>query len=141
MNRYSKRLCKFLSPQASFCAPHYLCTHAQSLQSCPTLCDPVDYIAHQAPLCMRFSRQEYWSGLPHPPLGNPPGVKPESPALQADSSSTESPGKPITCQTVNNCNLQVFFLPHAACALHQLWSGISSIVHNICVCVCVCKYL
>ena len=35
-------------------------------QSCLTLCDPVDYIAHQAPLSVGFSRQEYWSGLPFP---------------------------------------------------------------------------
>ena len=27
-----------------------------------TLCNPMDYIAHQAPLSMEFSRQEYWSG-------------------------------------------------------------------------------
>ena len=33
-------------------------------QSCLTLCDPMDYIACQAPLSMGFSRQEYWSGLP-----------------------------------------------------------------------------
>ena len=26
-------------------------------------------VAHQAPLCMGFSRQEYWSGLPCPPPG------------------------------------------------------------------------
>ena len=32
-------------------------------QSCPTLCDPLT-IVHQAPLSMRFSRQEYWNGLP-----------------------------------------------------------------------------
>ena len=32
-------------------------------QSCPTLCDPMDCtVAHQAPLSMEFSRQEYWSG-------------------------------------------------------------------------------
>ena len=35
-------------------------------QSCLTLWDPMDYIAHQAPLSMGFSRQEYWSGLPLP---------------------------------------------------------------------------
>ena len=36
--------------------------------------------AHQAPLSMEFSRQEYWSGLPCPPSGNlpDPGVKPMS---------------------------------------------------------------
>ena len=38
---------------------------AKSLQSCPTLCDPIDG-THQAPPSLRFSRQEYWSGLPFP---------------------------------------------------------------------------
>ena len=32
---------------------------AKSLQSCLTLCDPVDYIARQASLSMGFSRQGY----------------------------------------------------------------------------------
>ena len=47
-------------------------------------------VAHQAPLSMGFSRQEYWSGLPCPPPGDlpSPGIKPmspASPALKADS--------------------------------------------------------
>ena len=33
---------------------------------CRTLCDPMDYIARQGPLSVKFSRQEYWSGLPFP---------------------------------------------------------------------------
>ena len=39
--------------------------------------------AHQAPLSMEFSRQEYWSRLPFPSLGDPPGpgLKPTSPEL------------------------------------------------------------
>ena len=37
-----------------------------SLQSCPTLCDPIEIAAHQAPLSLGFSRQEYWSGSPFP---------------------------------------------------------------------------
>ena len=43
--------------------------------------------ALQAPLSMEFSRQEYWSGLPFPAPGDlpNPGIKPGSPALQADS--------------------------------------------------------
>ena len=40
-------------------------TAAKSLQSCPTRCDPID-AAHQAPLSLGFSSQEYWSGLPFP---------------------------------------------------------------------------
>ena len=38
---------------------------AKSLQSCPTLCDPIDG-SHQAPPFLEFSRQEHWSGLPFP---------------------------------------------------------------------------
>ena len=53
-------------------------------------------VTHQAPLSMEFSRQEYWSGLPFPsPVDLPdPGIKPRSPALQADSLSSEPPEKP-----------------------------------------------
>ena len=53
-------------------------------------------IAHQAPLSMGFSRQEYWSGLPCPPPGDlpDPGIEPMSPALQVNSLPTEPPGKP-----------------------------------------------
>ena len=44
---------------------------------------------------MKFSRQEYWSRLPFPPLGDlpNPGTEPETPALQADSLPSESPWK------------------------------------------------
>ena len=49
-------------------------------QSCLTLCDPMEPIARQVPLSMRFPRQEYWSELPFPPPGDlpDPGIKPES---------------------------------------------------------------
>ena len=54
-------------------------------------------VARQAPLSMEFSRQEYWSGLPCPSLGDlpHPGIKPGSPALQADSLPSEPPRKPV----------------------------------------------
>ena len=53
-------------------------------------------VARQAPLPMEFSGQEYWSGLPFPIPGDVPnpGIKPRSPALQADSLLSEPPGKP-----------------------------------------------
>ena len=53
-------------------------------------------VAHQAPLSMGFSRQEYWSGLPFPSPGDlpNPGIKPRSPTFQADSLPSEPPGKP-----------------------------------------------
>ena len=43
----------------------YFYNCAKLLQSCPTLCDPMDC----SPLSMGFFRQEYWSGLPCPPPG------------------------------------------------------------------------
>jgi len=62
-------------------------------------------VAHQTPLSMEFSRQEYWSGLPYIPPGDrpDPGIKPAflaslALALYHVSSTklftTEPPGKP-----------------------------------------------
>jgi len=50
-------------------------------------------VACQASLSMEFSRQKYWSGFPCPSPGDliDPGIKPRSPALQADSLLSESP--------------------------------------------------
>ena len=55
-------------------------------------------VAHQVPLSMKFSRQEYWSGLPvFPSPGNLPdlGIEPRSPALQAGCLLSEPAGKPF----------------------------------------------
>ena len=48
----------------------------------------------QSPLSMEFFRQEYWNGLPFPSPGDlpNPGIKPESPAVQANPFPSESPG-------------------------------------------------
>ena len=53
-------------------------------------------VAHQAPPSMEFSRQEYWSGVPFPFLGDlpDPGIEPRSPALQPDALPSEPPGNP-----------------------------------------------
>ena len=58
-------------------------------QSCSTLKTPWT-VARQVPLPMEFSRQKYWSGLSFSSLGYlpDPGIKPRSPALQADSLPT-----------------------------------------------------
>ena len=68
----------------------------KSLKSCPALAT-MWTVACQAPLCMWFSRGDYWNGLPFPsPVDLPdPGIKPMSPALEADSLPSEPPGKPI----------------------------------------------
>ena len=76
-------------------------------------------VAHQAPLYMGFSRQEYWRGLPFPSPGDlpDPGIEPQSPSLQADSLPSEPPGKPsgtLFSMTKTKPN-------HA---LHQLGTGL-----------------
>ena len=54
-------------------------------------------IAHQAPLSMEFSRQEYWSGLPFltPRDLLNPGIKPTFPALADGYFITEPPVKTL----------------------------------------------
>ena len=56
-------------------------------------------VAHQAPLSMGFSRQEYWSGLPLPSPGDLPDsgielVSPVVPAVQADYLPLNHQGSP-----------------------------------------------
>ena len=75
-----------------------MCAHAQSLQSCQ-LFATLWSIARQAPLSMKFSRQEYWSRLPCPPPGIVPtqGSKQNLLCLlhwQEGSLPLAPPGKP-----------------------------------------------
>ena len=72
-------------PQFRFC----VCAH-----SCSILCDPMD-CSPRGSSVHGIYRQEYWNGLPFPPPGDlpNPGIKPGSPALQADSLLSEPPGK------------------------------------------------
>ena len=72
---------------------------AQSLQSCLTLCNPMDCSPPGSSIREIFSKQEYWSGLPCPPPGDlhNPRIELKSPAFpasQVDSLSIEPPGKP-----------------------------------------------
>ena len=76
---------------------------AKLLQSC----DPWT-VAHQAPLSMGFSRQEYWSGSPCPfPVDLPNlGIKPESPASPGERGRAFRPAQVYA-------HLLIFFLsPH-----------------------------
>ena len=59
-----------------------------------TLCDPVDGSPPGSP-SLGFSGREHWSGLPFPSPGDlpNPGIELRSPALQADTLSSELPGK------------------------------------------------
>ena len=71
MDRMNKRGNPYLRlyPKAKsiqfFNVSYNVAAAAKSLQSCSTLCDPIDG-SHQAPPSLGFSRQEHWSGLPFP---------------------------------------------------------------------------
>ena len=92
-----------------------------------------------------FSRQEYWIRLPCPPPGDlpNPGIKPRSPALQADSLPSEPPGKPMNTGVVSLSLLQEIFptqesnqgLVHCRQILYQLsyqWKpNLWQIIHRI----------
>ena len=59
---------KILLYSTGNCIQYPLINHhaaAKSLQSCPTLCDPIDGSPPGSP-SLGFSRQEHWSGLPFP---------------------------------------------------------------------------
>ena len=79
---------------------------AKSLQSCLTLFDPKEY-SLPASSVHRFSRQEYWSGLPWPPLGDlsNPGMEPESlksPALAGRFFTTNATWQSESCSVVSD---------------------------------------
>ena len=59
------QVAKDLNTGEFFVAQHAAAAAAKLLQSCPTLCDPID-AAHQAPPSLGVSRQEHWNGLPFP---------------------------------------------------------------------------
>ena len=77
-------------------------------------------VAHQAPPSMEFSRWEYWSGLPFPSPGDlpNPGIKPQSPTLQADALPSEPPGNPL--ESESHSVLLVSLWPSG---LHSPWNS------------------
>ena len=72
-------------------------SESEVAQLCLTLATPWT-VARQSPLSMRFSSQEYWSGLPCSPPGDlsDPGIEPVSPASAGGFFTTEPP------ETTNN---------------------------------------
>ena len=59
-------------------------------QSCPTLCNPMDYADHE----ILQARILEWVAVPSSRGSSQPGIEPRSPAVQAVSLPAEPPGKP-----------------------------------------------
>ena len=82
-------------------------------------------VALEAPLSVGFHRQEYWSALPFPPPGDlpNPGMEPKSPAWQAVSLPSESPGKPSPALGV------IDFINFTSCSISVVGSHHEFILH------------
>ena len=121
------RLTKARGSQCRFTPAGYgvhIC--AKSLQSCPTLCNSVGSSLPDASVC-GVSRQEYWSGLPCSPPGDlpNPGIKPRSPALQADSLPLSYLGSPVSGIQQSNSDIHI----HISILFHILFPF--RLLHNI----------
>ena len=88
---------------------------------------------------MGFSRQEYWSGLLFPSPGDlpDPGIKPGSPALQAEALTSEPPGKIAlqlnnsawACRTPAVSQSPAFVNKHIGAQPHPFISVLSTVAH------------
>ena len=67
-----------------------------SLQLCPTLCNPIDCsLPGSSVHGILQARIPEWVTMPSPGNLPDPGIKPGSPALEADALTSERPGKPV----------------------------------------------
>ena len=71
--------------------------HAQLLQSCPTLCDPMDCsLPGFSVRGILQTRTVEWVAMPSSRGSSDPGIEPASPALQGDLSLLSHRGRPIS---------------------------------------------
>jgi len=80
-------------------------------------------VAHQAPLPMVFSRQEYWNGLPWPSLEDlpNPGIEPTSSAFQVDSLSLNHQGNHLHTLCIRPVMLSLVTICYYEKLLQYYW--------------------
>ena len=113
------RVRAFLCIMVSLSFLNYVC-EVKVAQSCPTLCDPMDYIAHG----ILQARILEWVACPFSRDLSNPGIEPRSPTLQVDSLQAEPQGKPKNSGVGSLSLLQWVFLQwrllHCRQILYQL---------------------
>ena len=88
---FPQRSCMIPSPAS------YRCCCCLVIQSCPTLCDPIDYTQPGSSVHGIFQARKL--KFPSPEDLPEPGTEPESPALVGGFFTNEPPGKPRDRQT------------------------------------------
>ena len=107
------------------------------LLSCVRLFETPWTIAYEAPPSVGFSRQECWRGVPFPSPGDlpDPGIKPGSPALEADALTSEPPGEfsiptDLVGMTIQRALFRNLFFSWFG-LLHALLNVISQFIHPL----------
>ena len=89
-------------------------------------------LAHQAPLSMGFSKQEYWSQLPCPPPGDHPYPSLTSPALTGRFFTTDTIWETFTMSTISSSfwifNLLCMCAKSLSCV--QLFATLWTVAHR-----------
>ena len=102
MTHLKASICIYSSLELTFALfPMVNMLEVKVAQSCPALCNPVDYTVHGI-LLVRILE---WVGLPSPWQLPNTGIEHSSPALQADSLPSEPPGKPNMLEGISICTL------------------------------------
>ena len=100
-------------------------------------------MAHQAPVSMAFSRQEYWSGLPFPSPGAlpDPGAEPASSALAGRFFTVQPPGKPNCLVTVyyNSISLSWSSASFWTHVYSSVWIRVTWLLYTFHVKFCYCR--
>ena len=108
----ASQVCPFQARVANFPVSFAVAFQVKATQSCPTLCDPMDYTV----LEILQDRILEWLAVPSPVDLPNPGIEPRSPAWQEDSLRAEPQGKP--------CGFHVLLSKHNCfswlCALQML---------------------
>ena len=105
-----------------------ICWCAKSHQSYPTLCKPMD-CSLQGSSVHRIPKQEYWSGLPFPSLGDlpNPGIEPislMSPVLSGLFFTISAAWKTCMYKFIYNINIGTFYI------IYNMYSNIYNIYSN-----------
>ena len=93
---YIRKCSFFLTENADMEGSMCMIKHCLVAQSCPTLCDLIDYSQALLSTGTLLARILEWVVIPSSRGSSQPGIEPRSPTLQVDSLLTQPPGNDQT---------------------------------------------